>query len=130
MNWMMKTVTQLLVLLALTACVANTAPTVPLAQKLQDQGYRVGAEVKRVSNFRLNGWSEVDDRHIMMTSGVSQRYLVSLRSRCFNLAGAQTIAYTTTVGSLTVSDSILVKDFSRIAERCPIQSIFQLEAIR
>lgn len=130
MNRTARIITQVLLVLGLTACAASINPPVPLAQKLQDRGYRIGEPVKRVSNFRLNGWSELDDRHVIMTSGVSDRYLVSLRTDCFSLAGAGTLAYTTTVGSLTVSDTLLVRDHARIAERCPIQTIHRLEAIR
>lgn len=130
MNGIIRKITQVLLVLALAACAANTTPPVSLTQKLQEKGYRLGAEVKRVSNFRLNGWSEVDDHHIIMTSGVSDRYLLSLRTACINLTGAHTIAYTTTVGSLTVSDSLLVRDQFSPPERCPINSIHQLESIR
>lgn len=130
MNRKIGKLSQVLLVLALSACAASTTPPVSLTQKLQEKGYRVGAEVKRVSNFRLNGWSEVDDHHVIMTSGVSDRYLLTLRTACINLTGANTIAYTTTVGSLTVSDSLLVRDQFRAPERCPIQSIHQLESIR
>ena len=62
----------------LAACAATPAEPVSVDQRLADKGFRVDERVDRIANFRLNGWSYVDLRHVILNSGVRDRYLSML----------------------------------------------------
>jgi len=100
---MNKVFTKASVLIAavfLAGCSATPAEPVSVDQLLADKGYVVGERINRIPNFRLNGWSYVDRKHIIMNSGVRDRYLVSLKSNCPDLESAINLAYSTTAGAL------------------------------
>ena len=86
------------------ACSATQEDPLSLDEKLAAKGYVMGEQVKRVRDWNLNGWSYVDDRHFIMQSGVRDRFLVSLRVPSYDLRSAISIAFTTTVGSLSDTD--------------------------
>ncbi len=113
--------------IVLTACAISPETPLTLEQKLEARNYSVGEEVKRIRNYRINGWNYLDSKHVVMTAGVSDHYLVTLRNRCNELSSATNIAFTTTVGSLSVHDKILVKGLTNFIDHCFIQSLNKLE---
>ena len=100
-----------------------------LADKLKAKNYVIEGPANRISNFRLSGWNYVDDYHVILTAGVKNHYLVTLRSYCYNLDGAFRIGFTNTIGSLTTSDSLLVEGPGGRADRCAIRSIDRLSKV-
>lgn len=100
-----------------------------LGDKLKAKNYVIEGPANRISNFRLSGWNYVDDYHVILTAGVRDYYLVTLRSYCFNLDGAFRIGFTNTIGSLTTADALLVESPGGRAERCPIRTIDRLAKI-
>ena len=115
--------------MAIVLCACAISPEIPLTleQKLEARNYTVGEEVKRIRNYRINGWNYLDSTHVVMTAGASERYLVTLRNRCSELSSATNIAFTTTVGNLSVHDKILVKGLTNFIDHCFIQSLNKLE---
>lgn len=118
--------------LALGACAsADTKsggkPT--LEQMLAERGYKLGNEVGDISNYRIDGWHGVDDEHLIIDAGAHRDYLVTVRPPCHALMTAERIGFTSTVTKLTRLDQIVVEDVG-FSNRCPIQTLHQLERIK
>jgi len=97
-----------------------------LADRLDELGYSSKTEIKRLSNFRLNGWSYVDAYHVIINAGPSRNYLVRFRVRCYDLRQAQSVGFSTTVGSISRGDKMIVRDFGERLQDCWVDSIFEL----
>jgi hypothetical protein len=111
----------------LAACASTSQTSLTLDQKLAEKGYVMGEQVRRIQNWNLNGWSYVDDEHFIMNSGVRDHYLVALRSPSYDLRSAINIAFTSTVGSLTDTDKVIVKAPGGFAQTFLIESLHKLE---
>lgn len=111
----------------LSACA--TAPSKPVKtteQRLADRGWIVGDKVNDVFNFDIDGWASVDNKHVILSSNFRDSYLVTVMGPCNDLDSAFRLAYTTTAGSLTRGDSLLVHQMGGGIERCPITAINKL----
>ncbi|NND44623.1 MAG: hypothetical protein HKN58_04825 [Xanthomonadales bacterium] len=100
-----------------------------LDRQLAERHYLMGPPVDRIRNYQLSGWNYVDNHHVIMRAGVRDHYLITLRSYCPDLSSATSIAFSTTVGSLTTSDALLVRGPGSILDRCHIRYINRLEKI-
>lgn len=111
----------------LSACAATprTAP-VSLEERLVQKGYYIGEPVERIREYRINGWNNVDRRHVILTVGASEHYLVSLRNPCDGLETADRLAFSTTVGSLTDFDRLYVTQPGGFVEHCLVDGLFRL----
>jgi len=118
-----------IVLSVLAACTSSPPETVPLEEKLAQRGFAIGQPVRRVINFQLSGWSTVDRKHVIMNFGASRNYLVTLRTSCDGLRSATMITFSTTIGSLTDNDKVLVRNDSHHLSQCYISTIHELEKI-
>lgn len=121
--------TAVIVLSLAVACASNPSETVPLEEKLAQLGFAIGKPVRSVINFQLSGWSTVDHKHVIMNFGASRNYLLTLRTSCDGLRSATLINFSTTVGSLTDKDKVLVRNESRHLSQCYISTIHELEKI-
>ncbi len=113
--------------LVLAACASEPRVEQSLAEKLAAQGYVLDQQVKSISNWNLNGWTYVDDRHFIMHSGVRDRYLVALRSTSMDLRSAVNIAFSTTVGNLTDKDKVIVRAPGNFRDSYLIDSLHRLK---
>jgi len=113
----------------LGACATPSPGPEPLnlEKMLAERHYLAGPAVDRIHNYQLSGWNYVDPYHLIMRAGVKDHYLITLRSYCSDLSQATSIAFTTTVGSLTTSDAVLVRGPGSIIDRCYIRYINRLE---
>ena len=116
---------------AITLLVAVAGATepyepVPFEERLAKHGYAVGEQVKRIRDYRINGWSSVDQYNVIMNVGVSKRYLVTVRNPCEGLRSAEHLAFNTTVGTLTDKDKLIVRGDGRYLEHCYIDTIHKL----
>jgi hypothetical protein len=116
------------------AIAANDPPADPAAAlnaKLLERGYQRGKAVDSIPNYRVDGWNSIDDRHLILISGASRYYLISLMNDCWDLRGAENIGFTTTVSQLTRHDSVKVKSISGAPPptSCPIDSIEELSKV-
>lgn len=101
-------------------------PSVPtIEEKLAQEGLRMEEEVLSIFPFHIYGWRYVDDSHLVLDAGVGREYLVTLAFPCMELGRAWRLGYTTTTGSLSVMDKVLVLDMGRPV-RCPIRTIHRL----
>lgn len=116
--------------IALAGCAGQAKEPESLVRKLEDRGYAVGEQVKRVQNYRLHGWHYLDDWHVIMLSGPSEAYLISLRQSCRDLRGAERLAFSTTVNDLTDKDKVMVRGPSGMVETCYINTLHRLQRKR
>ncbi len=96
---------------------------------LQDREYVQGEQVREIKNYRISGWQSLDDQHIIIDTGVSDDYLVTLNYHCSEIKFAEVIALTNTVDQVTKFDTLFVSDSTGFVRRCPIVSIHKLEKI-
>lgn len=78
----------------------------------------------------ISGFNTIDDRHVLFTSGVNKKHLVTTFGRCHQLQWAETIAIKTT-SSWTCSysnDNIIYNDGTG-PRRCPIADITRVESM-
>src|SRR5690554_5450044 len=106
---------------------ASTGQAPTLQQQLADRGYVQGESLRNIQNYRLNGWTHLDSRHLIIETGPSDRYLVSLRTTCHELSSTQDIGFTSTAGQLTRFDSVIFTDSAGMRRDCPIDDLQRLE---
>lgn len=111
------------------ACSHSPSAPVTLEDKLAQRGFVIGEQVKKVINLQVNSWNSLDDRHVIMRFGASRNYLLTLRTSCDSLIGAVVINFSTTVGSLTDNDKLLVRDSTQRVATCFISTIHELKKI-
>jgi hypothetical protein len=97
-------------------------------QQLDNRGYRLGEEVRRVPAFEISGWNYIDERHMQIEGGPGRVYLVTFRYPCHELAGADRIGYTDSVGTFGRNDRIVVFEAGRRVD-CPVGKLHKLERI-
>jgi hypothetical protein len=104
-----------------TKSAANTDKN--LSEKLAKQHLVQGEVVDSISNYVLDGWNYVDNNHIVIHTGPSKHYLVTLMISCHDLSSVENIAFTTTVDRLTKFDRLMVRGPGNIVQHCPIKQI-------
>ena len=101
-----------------------------IEQQLAERKYTLGGYVDRVEDYRITGWNSVDNRHVIIHSSPTRSYLITLRMPCYNLNTAETIAFSTTVGSMTHHDKIAVRSGARgYTEQCWIDTLQELNKV-
>lgn len=116
-------------LLTLGGC-ATSHQNEPLEVRLADRNLQQGEAVERIQNYRINGWNALDEEHLIIETGPSERYLVTLMTHCAGLRSSETVGFSTTTGGVTRFDDITVSGPGGIVEECPIKSIHRLTALR
>ncbi len=118
-------VTSLALALAACATPAGNQPTVD--ERLELQGLVRGEGNVRIPSYRINGWSQINDRNLIVTAGVNNRYLVELRNPCPELEFAFGIGFTTSgISRLDRFGDILLRGPGGRRESCPIANIYRL----
>ncbi len=127
-NW--KTLMGTVSALVLAACASATPDPLSLERELEQRRYALGEPVERIRDYRLNGWNSVDNTHLIIHTGPSDAYLLTLRSPCHNLRTAENIALSTTAGSLTRLDKVVVRSApDGYTEHCVIVEMNELERL-
>lgn len=111
----------------LAACAAS--PALSLESLLSERGYTIGHSVESISNYSLSGFSALDDQHLVLDTGPSSRYLITLQTLCIGMRSAERIGVTATPSSrLTKFDKVIVEDVA-VDQHCPISNIQMLDRI-
>jgi hypothetical protein len=113
----------------LSGCATQPAEPESLDQMLKARNYVFGERVDRIRNSRISGWNALDDRNVIITAGVSDRYLVTLRNRCYGLDSAHQLSFTISPGGLSRFDKLTVIGFGAIEDTCFIEAIYKVEAM-
>lgn len=117
----------MLSLLLVGACANQSPREVPVGESLANLGFTLGPQVRHINNFQINGWSSMDRRNAIIYVRASRNYLVTLRNPCNGLQETERLGYSTTAGSLTDKDKLLVRRDSGRMESCFIDTIYELE---
>jgi len=97
---------------------------------MAERGYTIEQPVKRLRDYRINGWSSVDQRNVILNIGASDNYLVTVRRSCDGLRSAEHLAFSTIIGDLTDKDKLIVRGSGRYLEHCYIDTIRPLKKIK
>jgi hypothetical protein len=122
----LRSLSRLAALAALTgfttcALAADNGKT--LSEKLEKQKYQQGEAIEYINDYELDGWNYIDNTHIVIHTGPSQDYLISVMGNCRDLSTAENIAFTTTTNKLTKFDKLMVRGAGGIVQHCPITQI-------
>jgi hypothetical protein len=99
-------------------------------EKLDRTGYTIGAPAQEILNYKVDGWNYLDSRHLTVTTGPSERYLITLKTRCPDLGSVETVGFSNTVDRLTRFDKVIVRGAGGIQQDCFIDTIHKLEKNR
>lgn len=94
--------------------------------KLEERGLRIGEPVDELLQHNINGWNRLDNQHLILTVGVSKKYLVRLIRYCRGLEHNENVQFSTVGSHLTDQDQIRVRG-SLGVDRCQITDIHKLE---
>ena len=105
---------------------ASAATTSAVSGKLAKLGYMEGDTIDRIENYRVDGWNYLDDQHILIYAGPSQRFLVTTLNKCPDLSSAEHIGFTSTTHAITKFDRLIVRGAGGIVQYCPITELRKL----
>lgn len=114
--------------LVLAAC-SSSAELAGIEERMAERGYLIGPADQRIPRYRISSWNSIDDRYLIVRSGVRDHYLVELFTPCLGLDTAFSIGFSTPTTSLDSYGSILVRDNSTSVERCRVENIYLLADI-
>lgn len=97
-----------------------------LAKRLDEMGYSDKKEIRRLSNFRLNGWNYVDNYHVVINFSPRKHYLIQFRTACYDLRSASSIGFKTTMSSVSRGDRLIVRDMGDWHQDCWVEAIYEL----
>jgi len=123
-------VTAIFIPVLASACTSNPPESIPIEEQMAAKGYLIKEPVKRLKDYRINGWSSVDRRNVILNVGASDNYLVTVRSPCEGLRSAEHLAFSTIIGDLTDKDKLIVRDSGGYIQSCYIDTIQTLEKIK
>jgi len=131
MNGIYKVLLSLAIISLLAACASTEDRPAPASpeQLAEQAGYEIVEPVRQVPNYRIDGFNAISNRAVILSSGVKDRYLVTVMSNCVGLRFTQVLATTSTAGSLSTFDAILLRDVPGGAQRCPITNIYKLKKL-
>jgi len=114
---------------SLGAC-AGTGPAAnEWADQLRADGWKPGATVPSIPDFRIDGFKALDASHLVIYGGVDRRHLITFGSPCSGLLFAQRLGYSVPSGSLGRLDRLMVFGHQGIHVECVIDSIQSLEKV-
>lgn len=133
MNRWQSGLTALVLTLGLQACAGSgdsgflDSEARLLKETLEAMQVELGDEVDSVSNFRLNSWRSVNDSSLVVTSGIHDHFLLTLRTPCPALRYAFSIIIESRGMMLRPADTVRVNNLhARPAERCQVEAIYRL----
>lgn len=114
---------------SLVGCTGAADPGTPIEEQLARRNLQLGGVARDIQNSRIDGWNSLDDRNLIVQAGPNTQYLVTLLTYCQGLRGSETVGFSTTGTRVTAFDTLVVRGAGDIIERCPIDSIHELEPL-
>lgn len=116
---------------ALVACATNKVEENQLTpeQIAEEAGYEIIEPVKRILNYRIDGWNYIAVNALKISAGVRDDYLIILLHSCHGLRSVDVIGTTSTGNSLSKFESVVVEDMAFGQEQCPIDSLYKIKKI-
>jgi len=118
MSYMKSIITSCVVAASLAGCVSG-APRANDHTPANDYLAYAGAPIDSFHINRLDNWQVVGPNQLVLWSTPWQAYLVTVWSSCSQLPFANRLAVTSTVGSVSKFESIVLRN----GTRCPIDEI-------
>jgi hypothetical protein len=126
---LVRALSSVVLILILTACAGSPSESIPIEEQMAQKGYIIQEPVKRLKDYRINGFSSVDRSSVILYVGASDHYLVTVRSLCDELRSAEHLAFSTIIGDLTDKDRLIVRDSGGHIQYCYIDTIHKLDKI-
>ncbi|NND45937.1 MAG: hypothetical protein HKN58_11490 [Xanthomonadales bacterium] len=98
-----------------------------LADQLEAMNLARAGAVNRISYHQINGWTQLEDKYVVVHAGDSGDFLLRLRNRCKHLDPAMDVSFTASAGYVTTADRINVENESGFRDFCYISTITRLE---
>lgn len=117
--------TALAVPLAGCASTAHDHGQQTLADQLSARGYQITKRVDRITRWRVDSWSGIDDQHVIFSTGPGRDYLVTTAGVCRGITTATTIGFTATQEQVSPVDKLIV-GVSGFTDQCSIESLQEL----
>lgn len=99
-----------------------------IKEELAKRDLRLGEPVGRLRQIRISGWNRLDRQHLLLTVGVSEKYLMRLMRECQGLSDNATVQFTTVGSDVTDMDQVKVTGGPG-RDSCQIQEIRKLEKV-
>jgi len=111
------------------ACTAHSElpESQALDQVLAEQNYRIGEEVERISDIRMDERIYVDPRNLLIPAEGDRLYLVALKEPCYGLKTQKVVLRSGTYKELAKNDRIATRYKGRSVDHCWVDAIFWLE---
>lgn len=97
--------------------------------ELAERGLRLGERVGRIRQISISSWDRLDNQHLLLTVGVSKKYLMRLTHRCEGLSDGATLQFSTVGSDVTEQDQIRVTNDGMNRGVCQIDEIRKLEKV-
>ncbi len=81
--------------------------------------------LKRITAFRFDSWSSLGQNHMIIKTSFNKPYLITLKTRCYNLRMAQVIGIDNTGSTLQAGFDSIVIDKNH-PQKCYIDSIYKI----
>ena len=114
--------------LSLFGCATEPANPNAWAEQLQAKGLKLGASLDSIPHFDIKGFDPLDKQHVLLHAGYERRVLATVDIGCLSLPYAHRIAYTSSAGSLTRFDKLLITGHG-LRKSCRIESLQAVEKI-
>jgi len=81
--------------------------------------------LKRITAFRFDSWSSLGQSHLIIKTTFNKPYLITLKTRCYDLRMAQVIGIDNTGSTLQAGFDSIVVDRNH-PQKCYIDSIYKI----
>lgn len=95
---------------------------------LAKRSLSLGEPVDRIRHTRISGWNRIDNQHLLLTVGVSDKYLMRLIRYCQGLDDNATVQFSTVGSDVTSQDQVRVRGGPG-RDVCQIQEIRELDRV-
>lgn len=75
---------------------------------LEERNLMIDERKNQIPRFTIDNWIYVDNYHVIVEAARDEQYLVEFGQPCFALNGAISIGFTSTTGSITKFDEVIV----------------------
>ena len=82
-------------------------------------------KLDRITTFRFDGWADLSDQHLIISTRFNRNYLITLKNTCFDLYSSSAIKINQTGSVLQAKfDSVSIP--GKFEMRCFIEGIYQI----
>ena len=116
----------------LSACstVGSFPPPLTPEQAAEKKGFEIAKKVAYAQRYRLSGWNYVDKQNVIIYSSPKHSYLLTLKTRCYDLNSSEVLAFENTAGTIRAGfDRLILPPRNGIKNECYIDEIYLLNKL-